>query len=47
MRKSMPILSILLLGITLTACGNVQNNSENNVQSEATSSTISNELFFT
>ena len=39
MRKSMPILSILLLGITLTACSNVQ--------SEATSSTISDELFFT
>ena len=47
MRKSMPILSILLLSITLTACGNVQNNSESNVQSEATSSTISNELSFT
>ena len=41
MRKSMPILSILLLGITLTACGNVQNNSENNVQSETSSNTIS------
>ena len=39
MRKSMPILSILLLGITLTACSNVQ--------SEAISSTISDELFFT
>ena len=47
MRKSMPILSILLLGITLTACSNVQNHSESNVQSKATSSTISNELSFT
>ena len=41
MRKSMPILSILLLSITLTACGNVQNNSESNVQSETSSNTIS------
>ena len=41
MRKSMPILSILLLSITLTACGNVQDKAESIVQSETSANTIS------
>ena len=41
MRKSMSLLIVLLLSITLTACGNVQNKAESNVQSEASTSTNS------
>ena len=41
MRKSMPLLIVLLLSITLTACGNVQDKAESIVQSETSANTIS------
>ena len=39
MRKAVLLLIALLLSITLTACGNVQNKAESKLQSEATSNT--------
>ena len=39
MKKAVPLLIVLLLSITLTACGNVQNKAESKLQSEATSNT--------
>ena len=39
MRKSMPLLIVLLLSITLTACGNVQDKAESIVQSETSANT--------
>lgn len=41
MKKTVALLIVLLLSMTLTACGNVQNKAESIVQSEATSSTNS------
>ena len=39
MKKAVLLLIALLLSITLTACGNVQNKAESKLQSEATSNT--------
>ena len=39
MRKSMPLLIVLLLSITLTACGNVQDKAESKIHSEISSNT--------
>ncbi len=41
MKKTVALLIVLLLSMTLTACGNVQNKAESTVQSEAISNTNS------
>lgn len=41
MKKSVALLIVLLLSITLTACGNVQDKAESIVQSETSANTIS------